>query len=263
MCFNLSPFQAAVEVPQYVGVNLLVEGAPLRRSRPPLHRQTVFSNPSLTIQFPSDQSSSQDNETSRKPSRQNPSTVSFHVSGKENRAVGEKKRQLTSTSPKRESEGRTEVQNRSCVRKSCRSLASEQTLATHAEPQRKARRFGMSLGANGVTLVPRSLSFAPSPPPSTSHCKSMPSTGHRSHVSRSFLPPTAFEPQHRTSTGVFPSLRGPLPSLEVFSLRPNIVVGTIACRNPNVSSHPSIPRHQFSSVLKGRTWPNTKEEHRQ
>ncbi|XP_030274535.1 tubulin monoglycylase TTLL3 isoform X2 [Sparus aurata] len=242
--FQLIYKQAAVEVPQYVGVNLLVEGAPIRRSRP-LHRQTVFSNPSLTIQFPSDQSSSQDKETSHKPSRQNPSTVSFHVSGKENRAVGEKKRQLTLTSPKREHEGRTEVQNRSCVRRSCRSLASEQTLATHTEPQRKARRFGMSLGANGVTLVPRSLSFALSPPPSTSDCKSTPSTGHRSHISRPFLPQTALEPQHRTSAGVFPSLRGPLPTLEVLSLRPNIVVGTIACQNPNVSSHPSIPRHQF------------------
>lgn len=245
-CFTLSPFQAAVEVPQYVGVNLLVEGAPIRRSRPPLHRQTVISNPHLTIQFPSDQSPSEEVETTQKPSGQKSSAVSgFRRSGKENRDVGEKKRQLTSTSPKRGREGKTEVQNTSCVQRSCRSLVSEQPLVVHTEPRRKARRLGLSLGANGATLVPRSLSFSLSPPNRMSDCKSQPNPGHGSRISRSFLPHTAFEPQNRTSTRIFPSLRGPLPTLEVFSLRPNIVAGSTACRNPNLSSHPSVHRHQL------------------
>uniref|UniRef100_A0A8D0B2B3 Tubulin tyrosine ligase-like family, member 3 n=1 Tax=Sander lucioperca TaxID=283035 RepID=A0A8D0B2B3_SANLU len=163
--FQLIFKQAAVEVPQYVGVNLLVEGAPIRRSRPPLHRQTVISNPPLTIQFPPDQSSSEEVE--------------------------------------------------------------------------------MTLGANGATLVPRSLSFSLCPPHSMSDCTSQANPGHGSHISRSFLPQTAFKPQHRTPTRVFPSLQGPLPTLEVFSLRPNIVAGSTACCNPNMSSHPSHHRHQL------------------
>lgn len=235
--------QAAVEVPQYVGVNLLVEGAPIRRSRPP-HRQAVISNPPLTIQFPSDQSSSEEVETIHKSSGQESSKVSgFCRSGKENRAVGEKKRQLTSTTPKRERERRTEVQKTSYVRRSCRSLVSEQPLAVHAEPQRKAQRLG--LGVNGATLVPWSLSFSLSPPYSMARCKYQPSPGHGSHISRSFLPQTAFERQHRTSTQVFPSLRGPLPTLEVFNLRPNIVAETTGFLNPHMSSHFSVHRHQL------------------
>ncbi|XP_074489166.1 tubulin monoglycylase TTLL3 isoform X1 [Sebastes fasciatus] len=244
--FQLIFKQAAVEVPQYVGVNLLVEGAPIRRSRPPLHRQTVISNPPLDIQFPPDQSLSGEVETTHKPSGHKSYAVStFRHSGKENRSAGEKKRQLTSTSPKREAEGRPDVQTTSCVSKSRRSLAREQPLVVHTEPQRKARRLGLSLGANGATLVPRSLSFSLSPPHSMKDCRSQANPGHGSHISRSFLPQTAFEAKHRTPTRVFPSLRGPLPTLVVFSLRPNIVAGATACRNPNLSSHPSVHRHQF------------------
>ncbi|XP_031177245.1 tubulin monoglycylase TTLL3 isoform X1 [Sander lucioperca] len=244
--FQLIFKQAAVEVPQYVGVNLLVEGAPIRRSRPPLHRQTVISNPPLTIQFPPDQSSSEEVEMTHKPSGQKSYAVSaFRHSGKENRAVGEKKRQLKSTSSKRECHGRTEIQNTSCVRRFCRNLVWEQPLVVHTEPQRKAPRLGLSLGANGATLVPRSLSFSLCPPHSMSDCTSQANPGHGSHISRSFLPQTAFKPQHRTPTRVFPSLQGPLPTLEVFSLRPNIVAGSTACCNPNMSSHPSHHRHQL------------------
>lgn len=222
----------------------MVEGAPIKRSRPLLHRRTVISNATLTIQFPSEHLSSEEVKIKHKPSGKKSCAVStFCRSDKENQPVGEKKRQLTSVSPKRECEGRTEVQNY-CVRRSCRNLVSEQ-LVIRNEPQSKARRLGLSLSGNEATLVPSSLSFSLSPPHSFSDCKTQNKPRHGSHTFRSFPPLAASQPQHRTSTQVFPSLHGPLPTLEVFSLRPKIVVGTIACRNPTLSSHSSFHRHQL------------------
>uniref|UniRef100_A0A3B4Z6N6 Tubulin monoglycylase TTLL3-like n=1 Tax=Stegastes partitus TaxID=144197 RepID=A0A3B4Z6N6_9TELE len=234
-------FQAAVEVPQYVGVNLLVEGASIRRSRPLLNRQTVASDTPLIDLFPSDQPSTE--ETKHKPLGQKPHTVAaFCRSGKENQ---ETKRQLTSTCPKRECEMRAAVQNTSCVRRSSRSLACEQSLVVHSEPQRKARRLGLSFRANGTTLVPRSLSFSLSPPHSKSEGKPQFTAGSGSRISRSFLPQTTFAPRHRISKQAFPSFQGPLPSLEVLHLRPNIVAGTTVCRKSAFSAHPSDHKHQL------------------
>lgn len=210
-----------------------MEGAPIRRPRPLLQRQTVISDTPLTVQF-----TTEETETRPKLSGQKSHTVSaFHRSGKENQ---EKKRQLTCTAEKRDHEVRVEVQDISSVRRSCRSMAYEQPLVGHTEPQKKARRLGSSRHVNRTTLVPRSFSFTLSPLHSTSETKP-----HRVGISRSFLPQTNFEPQQRIPTRVFPSFQGPLPSLEVFRLRPNIVTETTVCRNSAFTSHPRIHKRQL------------------
>lgn len=232
------PSQAAVEVPQYVGVNLLVEGAPIRRSRPP-HRQLI------TTQLFSDQSSSEMIETIQKSSGEKSSKVAaFCCSDKENQAVEEKKKQQTARTAKRACEGRTDVQKTSYVRRSRRDLVSEQPPVAHTEPQRKTQRLG--LGDNGAPLVPLNLSFSLGPPNRVAHYKCEPRAGHANHISRSFLPHFAtLERKHRTTSQVLPSLRGPLPAMEAFSLRPNIVAGSSLFHNPNMSARSTVHRQQL------------------
>lgn len=244
LCLALSPFQPAVEVPQYAGVSLLVEGAQIRRPRHSLPRQTVLSNAPLNIQFPSEHSSSEEVEMTHK-SQKSCAVKPFCRSGKENQSLQEKKRQLISAAPKREREGRALVRNGSCGLRSCRSLLSEQTVVVHTDPRKKARCLAMSIGGNGATLVPRSLSFSLLPPCTISDCSPLSKPSHGSHNSRGFLPQSTCDPQHRTSTRTFSLLRGRLPALEVLSLRPNIVTGTIACHNPTFSTHSSFHRQEL------------------
>ncbi|XP_068171562.1 tubulin monoglycylase TTLL3 isoform X2 [Antennarius striatus] len=250
--FNLIYKQAAVEVPQYMGLSLLVEGARLRRLRP-AHRQTVLSN--LPITIPTDQSSSQEDETAQKPSGQIFPASSFHCSCKG------KKKQLSSksASPKRGHRGTTEVHNTSHVCKSHFSLAFEQPLVIQSEPQRKAQRLGV--GTNGISVVPWSLSFSLSSRHGTSGCKRQMKPDHDLHISRTFLRHTAVEPRQRTSSQVVPSLQVPLPALKVFSLRPNIASGIVANRSPQtcIHNHQSFlcTRRQSKFRFKGEH----KEEH--
>ncbi|KAL6111570.1 ttll3 [Pungitius sinensis] len=223
--FQLIFKQAAVEVPPYVGVNLLVEGAPVRRSRHRPHKQTAFCSPTLATHFPLDQSLSEKAETTHK----------CH-SGKEKQTAVDKLSQLTTTSSGLEREGGPDIQNTSCVDISCRSLAWDHPLMVHTEPRRKAQRLGLGLGGKVPTLVPRSFSFSLSPPVNP---------GHQPLISRAVVPQTALKLQQRSPRRSFPSLRGPLPTMEVFSLQPSIVSGTSACRNPRLSSHHSVHRRQL------------------
>ncbi|XP_068598643.1 tubulin monoglycylase TTLL3 [Brachionichthys hirsutus] len=225
--FHLIYKQAAVEVPQYMGLSLLVEGASLRRSRPP-HRQAVFAN--LPVTIPADQPSSGEPETTQKPSGQMASVSALHCPGKE-------KRQLPSmpTSPKR---GTTEIHNSSRVYKSRYSLAPDQPLVVQTDPQRKAQCLGV--GSNGASVVPWSLSFSLSSPHTMSGCKSQTRPDHGLRISRTFLSRTAVDPRQRASTQIVPSLRVPLPALDGFSLRPNIVAGSAANMSPQTCS----PRRQ-------------------
>ncbi|CAJ1051118.1 tubulin monoglycylase TTLL3 isoform X1 [Xyrichtys novacula] len=231
--FQMIYKQAAVEVPQYKGVYLLVEGASMRQSRPPLHRKIVTSNPHLKILSSSDTSSEGD-ETAHHKSGQRSSKVSSSLrSGKENQTSGEKKRQLTRTSPKRGGKVRAEGHIASSVRRFSCSSTSEQPLLVHIEPKKKTMCLGLNLGAKGETLVPTSLSFPLRPHRSTLSCRSQPNPGQRVHILRSSLPQTMCKPRYYTSTRVFPPLQGPLPILEVLSLRPNVVNKTTSRLSEN------------------------------
>lgn len=209
-CLLSCPSQAAVEVPHYVGVNLLVEGAPIRRSKPP-HRLPAIPNPPQAAPFPPDQPpASETADSTWKVSCEQVSRAAAVPSDKENRTV-------------------RDVQKTSRVRQSRRG----QGCTSHSEPLRKSQRWG--LGDKSAPLVPWNLSFTLCPPDRAPPGRCQPRLQPPvSHTSRSSQPQcAALERKSRSTTTrqqALPSLRGPLPTMEVFSLQPNVCGRT--------SSHP-------------------------
>lgn len=196
-------WQAAVEVPQYVGVNLLVEGAHIRRSKPS-HRLPAIPNPPHAAPFPPQQPPVSGTTVPTWKTSVNKAAAPFLPSEKENRTVAAVQKASRVRRPRR---------GRGCM--------------SHSVPRRKSQR--LVLVDNSAPLVPWNLSFTLSPPdgapPHGCQSRLQPPV---SHTSRSLPQCAALERKSsNTSTTstrhqALPSLEVPLPTMQVLSLRPNI-----------------------------------------
>ncbi|TNM89014.1 hypothetical protein fugu_005268 [Takifugu bimaculatus] len=202
--FQLICKQVPVEVPYSLGVNLAVEGAPLRPPR--ACRQTALTN------LPhSDLTSQQLKEEHRSSSLESYKVSDSCQSGKKRKSKkkrGNKKRQMASTSPEKGPEQRGGDHKASCAGRSLRCTV-------YGQSSGESKRISQCLGLHDskTALIPLNLSFSLSP-----HHSTLPSQrplGQRSHISGSIPLPTPIQHHNRMSAPLHPRLRLPLPSLEV------------------------------------------------
>lgn len=245
-------------------MNLLVEGAPLRpvQSKPAPRKHSTFSNPILQADpSPSanppaavERSHSDVPKTTATMERRtsfkcNAASAAQH-SGKKNRSAGEKKAPLPSLSAKsREHEGRAQSSRTPGLgRRSHHRSAPEcpVVLNSNTEPRQKARHPGLIRNHSGVPLVPRTL-FCSLEPHTHRMSEAKPKTvaSFEPQRSRSYILQRALKPHHRALPQGLPALSGPMPALEVFSLRPDGLSGERSC--PALFSHHSLHRYKLSS----------------
>lgn len=243
-----------MDVPQYVGMKLLVEGAPLRpvRSRPAPRKRFTFSSP-----VPANPSSVErrppsyvpKTTTDKQPSFKSNAASAAQHSGKKNlTSAGEKKTRLPSLSAKsREHEGKSPSSKTPGLgRRSHHRSAPECPVVLNTERRQKARHLGVSQSHGGVPLVPSTLFCSLDPSAQhPSEAKPQAKVGFEPQSSRTYNLQRALKPHGRALPQGLSSSSGPLPALEVYSLRPSSLPGE-RC-GPALLSHHSLHRYKLSS----------------
>lgn len=193
-----------MEVPYSLGVNLAVEGAPLRPAR--ARRQAELTSMSHS-DLPSQQLRIMHRSSSLESSRVSDSCRS----GKERKSKkkrGNKKRQPASTCPEKGQERSAGAHKTPSARRSiCCPVYGRQLVESKRNSQ------SLSLSTRKAALVPLNLSFSLTPRHGAEQSRR--TSGHRSHLSGSIPPQAAIQHPNRMSAQLRPPLRLPLPALEV------------------------------------------------
>ncbi|XP_054640317.1 tubulin monoglycylase TTLL3 [Dunckerocampus dactyliophorus] len=147
--FQLIYKQPAVEPPQFLGVNLFVEGTHIRRPKPTIRRQRLASaRPCLTQSSRVHTSPEQSETTTTMPTSVRRTNIC--ESTQQPRSLQEK-RQPTPPSPRRDQQKRTEVHSVNVV-------FEQRVIESHSEPRRRPQRLCVRRGGSGAPPALRNFS---------------------------------------------------------------------------------------------------------
>ncbi|XP_061688466.1 tubulin monoglycylase TTLL3-like [Syngnathoides biaculeatus] len=200
--FRLIYKQAAVELPQFIGLNLIVEGNHIMKPKYTKRRKRLGSTKPHLAKSIQIHVSCEDGEVTSKEQVESCEKAQECKPSPEN--------QQQKPSPRREKQERAVVHNV--------TLVSED----HTQPRRRPQCSGGSRGSR-APLAQRNISLSRTPKPRNTSCvfQSSIKPSHGVYLWRSFLPRTFSEPSNKPSTTRAASFgRDQLPLLRLTSLQP-------------------------------------------